>query len=87
MLPTLSPNDKLKLESALKDTSGAMARTAAERDFIKNVRADICKELDLNKKVFAKLAKTYYKQNFDIEVELHEEFEKLYEDITAKKTP
>ncbi len=85
MIPTLSANDKLKLEGALKDTANAMARTAAERDLIKNVRADICKELDLNKKVFSKLAKVYYKQNFDVEVELHEEFEKLYETVTAKK--
>ena len=81
----LTPNDKLKLEGALKDMSASMARQDAERDMQKNVISDICDELDLNKKVFRKLAKVYHKQNFDQEVATHQEFEKLYESVTAKK--
>ncbi len=60
----LTPNDKLKLEGALKDMSTSMTRVEAERDFQKNVIGDICEELNLNKKVFRKLAKVYHKQNF-----------------------
>ena len=82
----LTPNDRLKLEGALKDMSTSMARQDAERDLQKNVIADICEELDLNKKVFRKLAKVYHKQNFDQEVATHQEFEKLYETVTAKKS-
>lgn len=82
MLPTLGPNDKVKLLSALKDISTSMARMEAEKDLQKNVKNDICKELDLNKKVFSKLAKTYHKQNFSEEVQLHEEYENLYEVVT-----
>jgi hypothetical protein len=80
----LTPADKLKLEGALKDMSASMARVEAERDLQKNVIGDICEELDLNKKVFRKLAKTYHKQNFDQEVATHEEFEQLYETVTNK---
>lgn len=79
MLPTLGPNEKLKLEGALKDISVSMARVDAERDLQKNIKNDICEELGLNKKVFAKLASTYHKQNFSEEVATHEEFETLYE--------
>jgi hypothetical protein len=78
----LTPNDKLKLEAALKDMSTSMTRVAAERDLQKNVINDICDELDLNKKVFRKLAKVYHKQNFADEVATHQEFESLYETVT-----
>ncbi len=81
----LTPADRLKLEGALKDMSASMARQDAERDLQKNVIGDICEELDLNKKVFRKLAKVYHKQNFDQEVTTHQEFEQLYEAVTAKK--
>jgi len=83
----LTPNDKLKLEGALKDMSTSMTRVEAERDLQKNVIGDICEELNLNKKVFRKLAKVYHKQNFDQEVATHEEFEQLYETVTGKTTP
>lgn len=82
MLPTLGPNDKLKLVTALKEISTSMTRMDSERDLQKNIKNDICKELDLNKKVFSKLARTYHKQNFGEEVQLHEEFETLYETVT-----
>lgn len=82
MLPTLGPNDKVKLVGALKEISTSMSRMEAEKDLQKNIKTDICKELDLNKKVFAKLAKTYHKQNFADEVATHEEFEQLYQVVT-----
>jgi len=80
----LTPNDRLKLEAALKDMSTSMTRVAAERDLQKNVIGDICEELNLNKKVFRKLAKTYHKQNFADEVASHQEFEQLYATVTQK---
>jgi hypothetical protein len=82
MLPKLTPEEKLKLVGALKDMSTSMTRVDAERDLQKNIKNDICKELDLNKKVFSKLAKTYHRQNFADEVATHEEFETLYEEVT-----
>ena len=78
----LTPQDKKKLENALKDMSASMTRQAAERDLQKNVIGDICDELDLNKKVFRKLAKVYHKQNFADEVATHQEFESLYANVT-----
>jgi hypothetical protein len=83
MLPVLDPNQKLKLEGALKDMSVSFTRIEAERDLQKNIKNDICEELGLHAKVFAKLAKTYHKQNFSEEVATHDEFETLYEAVTA----
>lgn len=82
MLPTLGPNDKLKLIGALKDMSTSMTRVSAEKDLQKNIKDELCKELDLSKKVFSKLANTYHKQNFHDEVEAHHTFEQLYEIVT-----
>lgn len=83
-LPT-SPEDKLKLLEALKEISSSMTRVEAERDLIKNTKDDICDELQLNRKVLNKLARTYHKGNFNEEVELHKDFESLYETVTNKK--
>jgi archaellum component FlaC len=86
MLENLDPKDLDKLMGALKDMSNSMLRMDAERSLQKEVRNDICEELDLNKKVFTKLARTYHKQNFSEEVELHHQFEKIYEVIQNKST-
>jgi hypothetical protein len=80
----LTPDDAKKLIGALRDMSTSMTRVEAERDLQKNVKKDICDELDLNKKVFAKLAKTYHKQNYSEEVQTHEEFETLYESVSTR---
>jgi hypothetical protein len=77
----ISPEDMKKLMGALKDMSNSMLRVEAERSLQKEVRNDICEELDLNKKVFSRLARTYHKQNYTEEVEINEEFEKIYEGV------
>ncbi len=82
-LPT-TPEDKLKLISALKDISASMSRIDAERDLLKNIKSDICDELQLNRKVLNKLARTYHKGNYSEEVEMHKHFEELYETVTNK---
>jgi hypothetical protein len=77
----LSAEDKKALVKALKEMSDTFTRTEAEKELQKAIVKDICDTLDLNKKVFRKLAKTYHKQNFTEEVQTHEEFEQLYESV------
>jgi hypothetical protein len=79
-----SPEDKLKLLSALKEISASMSRVEAERDLIKTLKNDVCDLLDLNRKVLNKLARTYHKGNFSEEVEMHKDFEQLYETVTRR---
>lgn len=82
-LPT-SPEEKLRLVEALRDISASMARQEAERDLLKQLKDDVCDELQLNRKVLNKLARTYHKGNFSEEVEMHKNFEELYETVTKK---
>lgn len=77
-----SPEDKLKLLGALKELSSSMTRVEAERDLIKNIKDDICGELQLNRKVLNKLVRTYHKGNFSEEQEINKNFETLYETVT-----
>lgn len=78
---TLNPQDRVKLIAALNDMSTSFTRVEAEKSLQKNVRDDICEELNLNKKVFSRLATTWHKQNFADEVEASREFEDIYQSI------
>jgi UV DNA damage repair endonuclease len=58
-----------------------MSRVEGERSFSKEAIADICEQLKIPKKLVAKMAKVYHKQNYDEEVAVHEQFETLYETV------
>ena len=81
-----SPADRKAILDCMKEISGSMARIDAERDFIREAIKNICDEQNLSKKTFRRMAKTYHKQNFNSEVEEHEEFETLYQTITNTTT-
>lgn len=79
---TLSnPADREKLLGVLKECSNSMTRMEGEKDYIKESIANISKELELPKRLVAKMAKVYHKQNYDEEVAVHEQFETLYETV------
>ena len=75
---------KKVIKDAMLEISGAMTRIEGERDYIKESIAKVCEDFELNKKTFRKLVNTYHKQNFSKEVAEHEEFEKMYEDLTGE---
>ena len=51
------------------------------RSYIREAVTDISKQLQLPKKLVSKMVKVYYKQNYDEEVAVHEQFEQLYETV------
>ena len=73
--------DKKKLLDCLRECSGSMTRMEGEKDYIKESISAIAKDLQLPKKLVAKMVKVYHKQNYDEEVATHEQFETLYETI------
>lgn len=81
-----NPADRKAIYESMKEISNSMTRIEAERDFIKTAIENICEEQNLSKKTFRKLVKVYHKQNFQQEVQSHEEFETLYETITQTTT-
>jgi hypothetical protein len=77
-----SPEDKKKLKGAIQEISNSMTRMEAERDLIKEIIKEQSDQFQIPKKILAKIAKTYHKQNLTQEVEDHEDFVELYEEVT-----
>lgn len=84
VLPS-SPTDLKNIQAAIKDVNDCMMRIAAERDVIKDIVADLSEKYEIPKKFFNRLARTYFKQNFEKEVAEHDDFEVLYEAVTSAK--
>lgn len=81
-----SPADRKAILDCMKEISASMTRIGAERELIREAITNICDQQNLSKKTFRRMAKTYHKQNFNQEVEEHEEFETMYETITNSTT-
>ena len=77
----LSQPDREKLFKIVKECSDSMTRIESENDFIRESIAETAKQMQLPKKLVAKLVRVYHKQNFDEEVAVHEQFENLYETV------
>ena len=77
----LSELDRDKLFKIIKECSDSMTRQDAEKDFVRESIAETSKNMQLPKRLVARLVKVYHKQNFDEEVAVHEQFETLYETV------
>ena len=78
------PQRREAIRKVLIELSGSLTRIEGERDYIKETITKVCEDMELNKKTFRKLVKTYHKQNFSKEVADNEEFETMYELITGE---
>ena len=76
-----NPADREKLLKVIREVSDSMSRVQGEKEYIREAIADISKQLQLPKKIVAKMAKVYFKQNYDEEVAVQDQFETLYETI------
>ena len=78
---SLSDNDRKKLKGAIQELNDSMTRVAAEKELQKESITKICDDLGLDKKLVRKMGKTYFKANFNSEVEEQKTFEEFYEII------
>lgn len=78
-----SPEDRKKIFGAIREASNSMTRIEAERDLIKEIAKDVSDSFQISKKIVNKMIKTYHKQSLTQEVQQHEEFVEMYEQITA----
>ena len=76
-----NPADKEKFLKVLKTCSDSLTRIDAEKELIREEIKAICEELQLPKRLVARMVKVYHKQNYDEEVAVHEQFETLYETV------
>ena len=77
-----SPEDRKKIKEAVQEISNSMLRMEAERDLIKEIIKEISDNHQIPRKIIAKIAKTFHKQNLTQEVADHEDFVDLYETVT-----
>lgn len=73
--------DREKLMDMIKECSNSLVRIQGERDYIKEAVTEMSKQFDIPKRLLNKLIRVYYKQNFDEEVAVSEQFQELYESV------
>lgn len=78
---SLSDNDRKKLKGSIQELNDSMTRVASEKELQKEIIGKVFDELGLDKKLIRKMAKTYFKANFNSEVEEQKTFEEFYDII------
>ena len=82
-----SIEDRKKIFGAIREISNSMVRIEAERDLIKETVKDVSDNFQISRKIVNKMAKVYHKQTLTQEIDQHEEFVEMYEDITSANKP
>ena len=73
------------IQAAVKEMSDCMIRIQSEREAMRDIVEDLAEKYELPKKFINKMAKVYFKQNFDKESVEHEDFADLYIAVTEAK--
>lgn len=81
---SLTEEQKKQLKRVIQDLNDSMTRVAAERDLQKEGIEEVAEKLGLDKKLVRRLAKTYYKANFNQESEENKMFEEFYSMVLTK---
>lgn len=81
---SLSPEDRKVLRKAIMELNDSMTRTGAERDLQKEIILETNSKLGVDKKIIRRMAKAYFKSNFNDEVEENNTFETFYEEVMRK---
>lgn len=74
-----SPEDRKKVQDALREYSNSLTRIEAEKDFQKDVLDRLETDFELPKKYMRKVATIYHKQNLTEVVGQVNDIEDLYE--------
>lgn len=77
----LSDADKKRLKEAMGQMNDSMTRVAAERDHQKAILNDLQEKLGVNKKIARRMAKVYFKSNFQEEQDDNNQFEEFYKEV------
>ena len=82
---SLSAEDKKKIKGVIMELNDSMTRMAAERDLQKEAVTNINDALGVDKKLIKRMAKAYYKANYNEEVAENNTFEEFYVTIVSGK--
>ena len=80
----LSPEDRKVLRKAIQELNDSMTRVGAERDLQKEIINETYDKIGADKKLIRRIAKVYFKANFNEEIEENNTFEEFYEAVIHK---
>lgn len=78
---SLSVEEKKKLKNTILELNDSMTRTAAEKELQKQAIDEIFDQLGVDKKIVRRMAKVYYKANYNTETEEENMFRDFYEGV------
>lgn len=78
---SLSEENKKQLKEAVQQLNDSMTRVAAERDFQKETLTAIFDKVGVDKKIVRRMAKVYFKANYQQEQEENRNFEEFYDGV------
>ena len=80
----LNDGERKQLRKAIMEMNDSMTRVGAERELQKETTNEICGQLGLDKKLFKRMARAYFKANFRDEVQENTDFEEFYTAVMEK---
>jgi flagellar biosynthesis GTPase FlhF len=83
----LTEEDRKLFRKAIMEMNDSMTRIAAERELMKEIVNENCDKLGVDKKLFRRMSKAYFKANFKDEVQENTDFEEFYSTVIEKTAP
>ena len=83
----LTDEDRKAFRKAIMEMNDSMTRVGAEREFQKEVINETCDKLGVDKKLFRRMARAYFRANFRDEVQENTDFEEFYSTVIEKTAP
>lgn len=80
----LNEGERKQLRKAVMEMNDSMTRVGAERELQKETTNEICDQLGLDKKLFKRMARAYFRANFKDEVQENTDFEEFYTAVMEK---
>ena len=80
----LTDEDRKVLRKAVMEMNDSMTRVGAERELQKETTNEVCDKLGIDKKLFRRMSRAYFKANFKDEVQQNTDFEEFYTNVMEK---
>ena len=80
----LTDEDRKILRKAVMEMNDSMTRVGAERELQKETTNEVADKLGIDKKLFRRMSRAYFKANFKEEVQENTDFEEFYTTIMEK---
>lgn len=83
----LTDEDRKRLRKAVLEMNDSLTRIGAERELQKEIVNEMADQLGMDKKLFKRMARAYFKANFQSEVQENTDFEEFYTTVIEKTAP